>query len=515
MQAAQFLTAPAPRSFVEYEFQRYAKLKPHSVIIQKKPIVYSYDENGNRSILKMERGQDNQNSLSNLAKGAEGQYNGYMSPATRRKVRGIIENFLTSIQMNTSMAFPKSFPSQEVYPTFLTLTLPSKQFHCDLDIRRDVFGRFIEWLTGSKKKGYSGYGVKNYIYCAETQQNGNIHFHVILDRAVPAITTQKVWNHFCENLGYVTRFRNIQNRIYMDKSEYGKTRFFVRKDMLESKVKEVRNYCKKMKQPFNYGDAVNNEKKRQLRAYNNGVADNWNNPPTTKIHAIQNIKKLTAYVSKYMTKEPPFNKPDLLPGQTLVEENGHYFIDSEIIEKVETIEGLQVETVSYERKPIIVKFETRILRGRTWGASKKLHSDLVKPMTMIISSTAMLNTTTFSTHQRKYQVEQHSTDLFGERVSEGMVTKYQSITTSEETRTAKILEGLYESAYIRFLKEEYVSKEEIEKATSKAGLQFQHFGGEIVPLEFHQKDVLKMYSPVLFQEYAKYYSDMFTELYAA
>src|SRR5690606_26471961 len=99
-------------------FTKKAKFKPHAVIISK----------GFRRAEPVK--QENANSLFNLQKGAAGQYNGYMSPATRRRVKGIVENFLTAVQLNTSMQFPKSFPSSEVYPTFVTLTLPCTQHHC-------------------------------------------------------------------------------------------------------------------------------------------------------------------------------------------------------------------------------------------------------------------------------------------------------------------------------------------------------------------------------------------------
>lgn len=497
---------PLENRITEFDFQKYAKFKPHSVIIQKKFINYSYDEFGNQIIVKPDLSQKNKNSLMNLEKGAAGQWNGYMSPGTRRKVKGIIENYLTAIQLNTSMTFPKSFPSQEIYPSFLTLTLPAKQIHCDNDIKKECFLRFIEWLTGDKERGASGWNVRNYIWVAETQKNGNIHFHLIIDRGLPADRINRKWNQFIERLGYVTRYRNRQNYIY-------KNGWYVRKDMLTERVEQKRKACRAMSQRFNKADAVNDEKKRQLKAYNSGIAGNWNNPPSTKIHAIQNIKKLTAYVSKYMTKAPEVNIR-LQEGEKLIEENGRYSIQTEKIEKSESIEGLQIETVKSELKEVHVNFRNRYIRGRIWGASKILHSDKLNPYTVALETFSMVTTTTFDYRTVKISEPVYTTDIFGDRMFSHMqkVDKENVIKDSKRDIDPPNID--YDSSrYVQFLTELYVPQKDIDKATSKAGEHFRHYGGIIIPLEIPQKDVLKMYSPNMFARYAQHYQQMFTTLY--
>lgn len=519
MQAVQFLhpavnpyIVPEPKKFVEYEIQKYAKLKAHSLIIQSKVINYSYDQDGNQEIVQRDNSQKNLNSLMNLEKGAKGQYNGYMSPATRRKVRGIIENFLIAIQCNSSMKWDGTFPCKEVYPTFLTLTLPGKQVHSDLEIK-EIFGRFMEWLTGDKKRGYSGFGVKNYLWVAEVQAHGSIHFHVILDRAVDWKPTQKVWNWHCEKLGYITSFRNRQKGIYLDVNNFPKTKFFVRKDMLKSKVEQARLYCQKTKQKFHRDDAVNKEKKRQLEAYNRGFAENWNNPPTCDIHKIRDVQKLTAYISKYMTKAPEMNKIDLQPGETLVEENGNFYIDYETVTESLSISGEPCKTYQQKRRHVVMSFVRRKLRGKIWHCCEALHQDFIKPMEIQVEKLSMTKTITYTVHRQKYQVAQYETDIFGEQDYKGMVTKHRPLFVSDEKRIATCEDIDYNSDYIRFLKEVYVPKKDIERATASAGEQFQRFGGMIIPLESQQKDVLGLYFPELRAKYQKYYEEMFQRLY--
>jgi hypothetical protein len=487
-------TLPSEIKVTDFKFERYAKFKPHSVIVQK------------RWTTNVERTQSNSNSLMNLEKGAAGQYNGYLSPGTRRKVKGIIENYLTAVQFSTSMVFPKSFPSKEVYPTFMTLTLPGKQYHCDNDVK-DIFSRFMEYLTGSKERGNSGWNVRNYIWVAETQKNGNIHFHVILDRAIPGKRINEEWNRMIERLGYVTRFRNRQEYIYS-------MGFYVRKNMMAAAIERDKKTARQKSAKFDLQESRKKEAKRQKEAYEKGRNGNWNNPPTTQIHAIHNIKKLTAYVAKYMTKEPEIVNVPLQPGESLIQENGHYFIQTEKIEKRETIEGIEVETVSTDRRPIKVSFQTRHLRGRIWGASKKLHTADLSPLTIALESWSRVTTTSYEHRPVKIQQPVYTVNIFGENVFSHMQETIQVNTiTSQNSNYDPPVVDYDANRWVQFLSEEHVSQAEIDRATAKAGEHFSHYGGIIIPLDFPQKDLLKAYSPNMYVRYEQHYKDMFNTLY--
>lgn len=82
---------------------------------------------------------------------------------------------------------------------FLTVTLPAKQKHSDLDIKRHLLIPFIDSLKYH-------FGIKHYFWRAEAQKNGNIHFHIILDKYIPYHQARDLWNNKTEKLGYVTRF---------------------------------------------------------------------------------------------------------------------------------------------------------------------------------------------------------------------------------------------------------------------------------------------------------------------
>lgn len=85
------------------------------------------------------------------------------------------------------------------YVVFLTLTLPSTQIHSDKQIKR-LQTRYIENLQKT-------YGVNYYVWKAEAQKNGNIHFHLLVDKWIDWTVHQKLWNKQLDKLGYLDAFQ--------------------------------------------------------------------------------------------------------------------------------------------------------------------------------------------------------------------------------------------------------------------------------------------------------------------
>lgn len=82
---------------------------------------------------------------------------------------------------------------------FITLTLPSKQCHADNEIKSKLLDSFFTEIR-------KGYAVKNYVWRAESQKNGNIHFHIVIDRFIPHWHIRDRWNRIVDRLGYVHEF---------------------------------------------------------------------------------------------------------------------------------------------------------------------------------------------------------------------------------------------------------------------------------------------------------------------
>lgn len=83
--------------------------------------------------------------------------------------------------------------------SFITLTLSSKQNHTDKEVKRNMLDRFIVTLT---RKGY----LKQYIWKAEAQKNGNLHFHVITPNYIKKEVIRSTWNEIQFDNGYLDTY---------------------------------------------------------------------------------------------------------------------------------------------------------------------------------------------------------------------------------------------------------------------------------------------------------------------
>jgi hypothetical protein len=84
--------------------------------------------------------------------------------------------------------------------SFITLTLPSTQIHTDQEIKKAALVPFLQWLRDR-------YNVKKYVWKAEIQKNGNIHFHITMDKFIHYSTLRNQWIRNINSLGYVDRYR--------------------------------------------------------------------------------------------------------------------------------------------------------------------------------------------------------------------------------------------------------------------------------------------------------------------
>jgi hypothetical protein len=137
-------------------------------------------------------------SLTSTANLTRGEFNGYMSPATRRKVRRIVTTWLRSVMIYRSDVRRK-YDSGKPYPVFITVTLPCDQVHTDAEINRACLQPFLIRLRRD-------YEVTQYFWRAEAQENGRVHYHILLDRYIPKRYLQLAWNMSTEALGYLTRY---------------------------------------------------------------------------------------------------------------------------------------------------------------------------------------------------------------------------------------------------------------------------------------------------------------------
>lgn len=151
--------------------------------------------------------------------------------------------------------------------SFITLTLPSKQIHSDIEIKSHCVNQLLFEL---KRK----YKIQNFVWKAELQKNKNIHFHLVLDQYVDFQMLRRRWNRIINKLGYV--------------DEYQKK--FSSLSLLE------------------YNNIVNADKKTDFKTiserYAKGKKCNWTNPNSVDVRSVLNKKDLAVYLGKYFAKDP-------------------------------------------------------------------------------------------------------------------------------------------------------------------------------------------------------------------
>lgn len=159
-----------------------------------------------------------------------GVFNGYMSPATRRKVRKIVSTWVRSIMLYRA-DIKKRWDPGRAYPVFVTVTLPSDQVHSDSVINRACLQPFLQMLKRH-------HGIENYFWRAESQENGRVHFHILTDRYIGKEDLQVSWNKAVNRLGYVDRYYEASGDACPPSTEIHRVRSQV-KDRKTGKMRDV------------------------------------------------------------------------------------------------------------------------------------------------------------------------------------------------------------------------------------------------------------------------------------
>ena len=222
------------------------------------------------------------------------------------------------------------------------MTLSAKQHNTDEEIKSKLLNNFLTTARRSWK-------MKDYIWKAEKQENGNIHFHILTNVYIKHLDIRKVWN-------------SIQNK---------------------SGFNYVDIYSKNMQEFFKNGfKSFPNDKRtkeKQLAVYEENKLINWTNPNSTDIHALYKIRNISAYMSKYLAKsvtktdrveqlENLYSKLETLQNQLITNETTKLF-DPEFDHLQETLK-LQIEPIKAE----IEVLKNKGVSGRIWSQSQSLSS---------------------------------------------------------------------------------------------------------------------------------------------
>lgn len=119
------------------------------------------------------------------------EYNGFLSKGTRRKIMTMLNCWAECVYCYNQYESDYE-KKRDRRLRFLTVTLPEKQNITDNEIKRRILMPFIQELK-------SLFNVEHYFWRAEAQQNGNIHFHIIVDKYLDKHKVAYIWDNHCYN----------------------------------------------------------------------------------------------------------------------------------------------------------------------------------------------------------------------------------------------------------------------------------------------------------------------------
>lgn len=166
-------------------------------------------------------------------------YRTALSGATANKIEKITSVFVNAI----IKSYRQTDGFQGRIISFSTFTLSGVQNHTDKVIIK-TFVEFIKHLRKVDNYIICPYTKKetkekaprlgNYVWRAETQENGNIHFHLIADVFLNKNMLKRLWNNYLEKLGYPRAYNSCRVES-------------LKKDKRNNKILDVTKYlCKYM-----------------------------------------------------------------------------------------------------------------------------------------------------------------------------------------------------------------------------------------------------------------------------
>lgn len=123
---------------------------------------------------------------------------GEVTRNVRCRMKSAIDGFISAIEAHNQTCARDS----KHLITFVTLTISASQMHSDKELNRLLLMPMIQKLMRNK-------AVVNYIWKAEKQSNGNIHWHILIDRYVHWRWLRDAWNATQALHGYLDNYQSM------------------------------------------------------------------------------------------------------------------------------------------------------------------------------------------------------------------------------------------------------------------------------------------------------------------
>lgn len=169
---------------VQYDYATVMRVRENRLILRHEPVLPF-------SRLPRER--------ENLKTDRKKAYNGYLSLPAKRTIEKRLQCWFAGIFINNRENVEKG-QVRPYMPVMVTVTLSDFQKHDDKFIKLHLLQEFLKALQRKKDIRFS-------FWKAEAQKNGNIHFHIIIDRYIDKKYVQGLWNYYQSKHGYLDRYR--------------------------------------------------------------------------------------------------------------------------------------------------------------------------------------------------------------------------------------------------------------------------------------------------------------------
>jgi hypothetical protein len=162
-----------------------------------------------------------------------------------------------------------------------------------------------------------------YIWRAEKQSNGNIHFHFLVNKYIDWNFARHIWVRILDKEGYLKKYQEKFTGITFD------------------------DYCKQIK------DFKIDKLSDYKRAWNKGTECNWTDPPATWIESLKDSSKAMYYITKYISKREKLADNDDSAEREKMKIKGHlWFCCQEIL----LLNG-STENMDYEVQRDLIKLK--------------------------------------------------------------------------------------------------------------------------------------------------------------
>lgn len=253
--------------------------------------------------------------------------------------------------------------------TFVTLTLPATQQHSDKELTNYILNPFLVYAR-------KYFNVRYYIWKKELQENGNLHFHLIVDRFIDYNCLRREWNKLCNRgfvdgvdkpFDYVDRYTQKWREFYKNGFNSSKVIEYVSnlksvQDEIEQKAIEFENKNSRFIENAEYENIKSSIILKELEKYKAiyvkemqlPESERFINPNSTDIQAVKSPALVSFYLSKYISKnidvspelQNYYDKVDYYKSQIFAmlkdierkkENNEDYTSELEYIEKMKNI----------------------------------------------------------------------------------------------------------------------------------------------------------------------------------